>query len=636
MTVLNDPSTLLSILTWGEGKSLTPAVGGDPCKERNNPILVSCQQDFKRCMEHLYHHGYRMKDFNDKDEVEYEEDDQIKQFLRFQAASNIHYLSLEFTEHQALQNKDGAPELGPEEIKKLEKMDPFQKACKMMEDADKNMDDFQGSSELKCNYVLIKKKLEAFLAGLLTQCKGMEEVRTILDYNKEDDDDDDLDDADTNWQMALFKGYKDLVSHPNFQQYLWRKMTGDATHHLPAIHRMPLDCLTQQIPHIKRGLWNIKNIPLTIFTFIFCYPFVVLADLFRKGDIMFVNPKALKERRLKKKNLEKLQGDEEGSPKDCFDYFRKRMHIPMFRMIPYFAIQVAYLILLCISIWNPADPVVAFADLLKHGKTEHLWAAIFMIIAFIIAVNFLVDDIIHLFRPQHYQSFWSIFSLITHLLLVGGAFLAGVSYCGTIKKEELANLSGNDPVNVGMVMLSFGAGLEFFRILQWLVLLENTGPMVLCVIQVIKDALRMVSIYVILFFAHSIAFWSLYKPFREQNDSSNSTNYVLVNPALKTQRGMESTLFWRIIASTDGEVVSINNTRNGDDFSLEFSHLMGLVLWGVYQIIIYVLMLNLLIAIMNTSYSELWQNAQREWKYSKSIFQVRIHFSISAYFYNFL
>ena len=56
------------------------------------------------------------------------------------------------------------------------------------------------------------------------------------------------------------------------------------------------------------------------------------------------------------------------------------------------------------------------------------------------------------------------------------------------------------------------------------------------------------------------------------------------------------------------------NIKNNDDdkaFSMELSHLMGLVLRGIYQIIIYVLMLNLLIAVMNTSYSKLWQNIQQ-------------------------
>ena len=102
LSVLNDPETLSSILTWGEKIGLTPERGGHKCIDRNNPILVACQQDFKRCMDLLFQHGYRMKEFEDKDDNESEEDDQVKQFLRFQAASNIHYLSLEFTQHKAL------------------------------------------------------------------------------------------------------------------------------------------------------------------------------------------------------------------------------------------------------------------------------------------------------------------------------------------------------------------------------------------------------------------------------------------------------------------------------------------------------------------------------------------------------
>ena len=184
----------------------------------------------------------------------------------------------------------------------------------------------------------------------------------------------------------------------------------------------------------------------------------------------------------------------------------------------------------------------------------------------------------------------------------------------------MADLSGNSAVNVGITFLSIGAGMEFFRILQWLVLLETTGPIVLCVIQVIKDALKMLSIYLILFVAHAIALWSLYKKF---DQTENSTKiYTLEESALRSQRGLLSSLFWRIIASSGPEFVNIKEKDSGEDFSMEFSHFMGLVLWGVYQIIIYVLMLNLLIAIMNTSYSDLWQNAQKEWKYSKSFFQV--------------
>eukprot|EP00092_Neocalanus_flemingeri_P012459 GFUD01013432.1.p1 GENE.GFUD01013432.1~~GFUD01013432.1.p1 ORF type:complete len:765 (-),score=167.64 GFUD01013432.1:60-2354(-) len=641
LTVWNDPETLQSILTWGEKKSLTPATGGNGCQDKDNPILVACQEDFRRCMGCLYQHGYRMKEVQDeayyeedkgcvsqrsyrmkevKDETDYEEDDQVRQFLRFHAASNICYLSLEFTEHKAFQNKEqSTTELTTEEIDILDQIDPLRKVFKKMKDADSNVEDFQGSSELKSNYIGIKKKLEAFTGGILTQCRSMHEVKTILDHNPDDDDDDELDDAYTNWQVALFTGHKDIVSHPNFQQYLWRKMAGDGSINT----EIPFKFL-KDIPNLgsttksrmKRVLWNIKNFPLTILTFLFCYPFVVLTDFLRKGDILFVNPKALEARRLKEieNDVENQQTDNEGSPQGCFDYFRKRMHIPLFRMIPYLFTKVTYLILLFVSIWHKGH------SMLEPNFQEQ----ILLSITFIISISYLVDDTVQLFRPKY--SFWNCFSLLTHLLLVCGAVLMYVSYQFSPIGTNLADLSGNSAVNVSLALFSFGAGMEFFSVLQWLTLLETTGPMVLCVLHAIKDALRMVSIYIVLFVAHSIAFISLYKPF--QPDPTNTTQqlnttYVLAKDAnaLKSQRGLISTLFWRIIASAGPEMVNIKNTMDPtDDFSLEFSHLMGLVLWGVYQIIVYVLMLNLLIAVMNTSYSELWQNAQRESKYHKSKF----------------
>ena len=169
---------------------LTPATGEDDSQERQNPILVACQQDFKRCMQYLYHNGYRRKSINKEEK----EEDQVKKFQIFKASSNIHYLSLEFTEHQALQITENSSELTAKDLKNL---DPIQRVYKLMKDADENMEDFQGSSELKCSYIGIKKDLEVFLVGILDQCKNMCE-------DKDDDDYDELDDSATNCQKALY------------------------------------------------------------------------------------------------------------------------------------------------------------------------------------------------------------------------------------------------------------------------------------------------------------------------------------------------------------------------------------------------------------------------------------------------
>ena len=332
LTIQNDPETLQTILKWGATVGMTPEIGEDTSHERHNPMLIACQQNFKRCMDHLYQHGYRMKIIDN----ECKEEDQVKKFLVFKANSNIHYLSLEFTEHVTFHNEKDPSTASTGKSLDLQELDPIRRVHKLMEDADENMEDFQGSSEMKCYYVDIRKELEVFLVSILDKCENMCEVKTLLEHNPGDDDDDELDDSDNNWQMALHKGHKKLVSHPNFQQYLWRKMTGEESVH----SNIPLSSLTDNIPskglitkfRVRRALWNLKNVPLTLLSFFFCYTGVVLADLFREADILFVTPSAMRKR---KGDKETQMDNAEGCLYRSFDFFRSRMHIPLLRMIPY-------------------------------------------------------------------------------------------------------------------------------------------------------------------------------------------------------------------------------------------------------------------------------------------------------------
>ena len=595
------------MLEWGQGQGLHI----NKEEVEGNPMNVACQHNFTECIGHLYKHGYRMK--YSVEEVEGDDEDQVKKFLVFKAESNIHYLTLEFTEHKAFKGRKISP-MKFDLKKEFNDLDPLRKVHDLMAKAQENMEGFYGSTEMKDNYMEIQKELEDFSVEILDQCKNMDQVKILLEHNPDDDDDDELDDSENNWQVALYTHNKRFVSHPNFQQHIWWKLLGDRSADIISSSSLSSDVLGPvNKMRVKRGLTVMKYVPLTLFNFIFCYIFATSADLFRKADLLFVSPEAKRNR---------LKGDEhESENSGCFERIRGMLHTPLLRVIPYFSFQVLYLILLILSIMHSIDPASATLD-------KHLYEISLMSITLWISLNSLIDDIINLFRPMHLQSRWNILSLIGNVLLILGAVLM-YSFDNT---DKPADLPGYHQVNVGRTMVSYGAGIQFFIILRWLVFLEQTGPIVLCVIAVIRDGLRMASVYAVLLLAHGVTFWSLYKPFRIGNHeiNTNSTleklsthNFSLNEPNLRTQRGLMNELFWRIIFTTGPEMVNINNNNDAtNDFSMDFSHLMGLVLWGVYQIIIYVLMLNLLIAVMNTSYGELWQNAQMEWKFNKCWFLV--------------
>ena len=82
----------------------------------------------------------------------------------------------------------------------------------------------------------------------------------------------------------------------------------------------------------------------------------------------------------------------------------------------------------------------------------------------------------------------------------------------------------------------------------------------------------------------------------------------MLKPDSRNDRSFFHVLFWRNIYADgpDKMFVKKNYTWNEadedggpkKDFSMEFSHLMPMAFWGIYQVIMVILMLNLLIAIM--------------------------------------
>ena len=137
-----------------------------------------------------------------------------------------------------------------------------------------------------------------------------------------------------------------------------------------------------------------------------------------------------------------------------------------------------------------------------------------------------------------------------------------------------------------------------------------------------RDVLRVVLIYLIVWGAHAMCAWSMFKPFQDRQENG-TTNYTLVEDSdFKTQRGFLVSSVWRMLYADDPKAVHVKALGTDEDFSLEFSHAAGIIIWMSYQIIMSVLMINILIAIMNTTYSEVWQSAESEWKFERTRYLV--------------
>jgi transient receptor potential cation channel subfamily C protein 4 len=252
--------------------------------------------------------------------------------------------------------------------------------------------------------------------------------------------------------------------------------------------------------------------------------------------------------------------------------------------------------------------------------------------------HFLLEDIMDIIRHKwtFVSSFWSLYTFTLNLLMVVGGLTSIVGQEITDKEDLRAELSGNNPINIGQTLVAYGATMYCLRTVRWFLLNRSIGPVVVCTIRVIKDVVFVTAVFLVIYLSFGLGIWFMYKPFtprggsQETNATYCNTAYCIQDRTIKDNEGMRgvlSQMFWRVFNGDASEAYvqpkeEFNKPNQTKVFSLEFSHLMGLSMWAMYQGITVILLINILIALMNSTYGKFSQNVDAEWKYSKSYFQV--------------
>ena len=585
-------------------------------KRKENPIMISSQHGHPICTEYLYEYGYRIPQISKesenrrqtvKERVDPERErfdkvvarpgkgeDQVERLMLFKAYADPLYFSLPLTQEDGLEIPD---EMRKKDIEAFLEIDPLRRAFDLADQAERFTSSLYGMTELKADYKEIQEGLETFTASLLTSCGSTEEVKAILEHNPNDDDEDVDDDEEQNWQKALLEGRKAFVAHPYYQQYFFDRIFGKTKE--DRMSRCPsLDKITWNLYHVPQVVFAVSittiGILQAIFFFLF-YPFVVFADLFfRNGDLLF----------LRSETIQRRKGDKaESKEHPFFAFFREKIHTNVYRMIVYHFLYAVYLTILIQPIFNPAR---------KHDYT--CLSAFF-------AINLLANDIgIYVCNghKRFWESFWNPYNLAKDLIMTIG--LSTVIYYGGDRNQ--ANFNGDDPLNIGSTLVSISLGLEIFSLLRMVIIADWLGRVSLCLTRVYKEVFLMLPVYTLIFAAHAVTALAIFHPFHERASNDNHT-YVLINPELSSQKNLLSSMWWRIVFADNAEGPHIRHKdSNDEEFSFEFLHFMGFFIWAVYQIMVSILMLNVLIAIMNSTYSEVWSSIDKEWRFSRTYYQV--------------
>ncbi|XP_039986443.1 short transient receptor potential channel 6 [Xiphias gladius] len=181
--------------------------------------------------------------------------------------------------------------------------------------------------------------------------------------------------------------------------------------------------------------------------------------------------------------------------------------------------------------------------------------------------------------------------------------LSNVTLPFEIQYFQLARINWmpSDPQLISEGLYAVAVVLSFSRIAYILPANESFGPLQISLGRTVKDIFKFMVIFITVFVAFMVGMFNLYSYYLGAKH----------NDAFTTLEESFKTLFWAIFGLSEVKSVVINIDH-------KFIENIGYVLYGVYNIIMVIVLLNMLIAMFNSSFQEIEDDADVEWKFARA------------------
>ncbi|XP_072030849.1 short transient receptor potential channel 5-like isoform X3 [Amphiura filiformis] len=164
-----------------------------------------------------------------------------------------------------------------------------------------------------------------------------------------------------------------------------------------------------------------------------------------------------------------------------------------------------------------------------------------------------------------------------------------------------------DTLFISEATFAIATVLTFLAVLHDAVILSFVGPLLVSFVGMIADIARFLLIFVFVWVSFGIGFTQLYQTFTELEEATCQGPDCQLPPFANLASTMRA-LFWSLFDLMDLDTL---DSRHENMF---FTETVGIILYGVYMIIAFIIMLNALIAMMNNTYNRVEENSEVEWK----------------------
>ncbi|XP_074496527.1 short transient receptor potential channel 6 isoform X1 [Sebastes fasciatus] len=437
--------------------------------------------------------------------------------------------------------------------------------------------------EFKNDYKKLSMQCKDFVVGLLDLCRNTEEVKAVLNGDTES-----CQRSETlgrqnliRLKLAIKYEVKKFVAHPNCQQQLL------------SIWYENLSGLRQQTTAVKTLLVLGVAVGLPVLSFMYW-----IAPSSKLGKLM------------------------------CGPFLKFVAH------------AASFMIFLCLLVLNAADrfggtsllPNMTAHDhpsqLFRMKTTPFTWMEI-LIISWVIGHEWKIweecKDIWSQDIREYISEPWNLLdfsilaifmtSFIARLMAFWHAYsaqcyvdkhytdLSNMTLPFEIQYFQLARINWmpSDPQLISEGLYAIAVVLSFSRIAYILPANESFGPLQISLGRTVKDIFKFMVIFITVFVAFMVGMFNLYSYYLGAKH----------NDAFTTLEESFKTLFWAIFGLSEVKSVVINIDH-------KFIENIGYVLYGVYNIIMVIVLLNMLIAMFNSSFQEIEDDSDVEWKFARS------------------
>uniref|UniRef100_A0A4W3IKF4 Transient receptor potential cation channel, subfamily C, member 6a n=1 Tax=Callorhinchus milii TaxID=7868 RepID=A0A4W3IKF4_CALMI len=435
--------------------------------------------------------------------------------------------------------------------------------------------------EFKNDYKKLSMQCKDFVVGLLDLCRNTEEVEAILNGNVETVHDSNpyLRPSLSKLKLAIKYEVKKFVAHPNCQQQLL------------SIWYENLSGLRQQPIAVKFLVVLGVAIGLPFLAMFYCIaPCSKLGKIMRAPFMKFVAHGAsftVFLGLLVMNAADRFDGTKLLPNESVTDHPRQ-----LFRMKTSCFTWMELLIISWVigMIWSECK------EIWSQGPREYL-VELWNLLDFGMLAIFVASFVARFMAYWHASKAQSFVDEKIKMDLVNATLSTEIEYYTFARIKWLPS----DPQIISEGLYAIAVVLSFSRIAYILPANESFGPLQISLGRTVKDIFKFMVIFIMVFVAFMLGMFNLYSYYlgAKQNDA-----FTTVEESFKT-------LFWAIFGLSEVKSVVIN-------YGHKFIENIGYVLYGVYNVTMVIVLLNMLIAMINSSYQEIEDDADVEWKFARA------------------